>query len=159
MPTGNLYQRRRRKEEGYGKYMLELTRNNLHRLFGKVQNYYSCILCIVIVPFENRAVRKTTTIGPKRSSFPSRQRTSSLICSCGSEIDIVRILTHSTSHSFSRFGSLGRLSFPQYEKMTGEKKILFKRGDCGNEFLFCKVAQILLFGGDKKKWGSVERSV
>ena len=42
-------------------------------------------------------------------------------------------------------------TFPQYEKIAGEKEILFKRGgDCGKEWLFCRVGQILLFGRDQR---------
>lgn len=50
----------------------------------------------------------------------------------------VKIPTRSASLLFSRFGSLGPLLVPQYEEMAGVKEILFKRDDCGNEYLFCR---------------------
>lgn len=55
---------------------LEFAKNNPHRLSGKGYNYQRCILLIVIEPFENRAARKTPTIGPQKSLFLSRQRIS-----------------------------------------------------------------------------------
>lgn len=60
---------------------------------------------------------------------------------------------HLVPHSplFSRFGFFGLLPFPQYEKMSGGKEILLKRGgDCGNECLFCSVGQILLCGRNQQ---------
>lgn len=50
----------------------------------------------------------------------------------------------------SRFHSLVLQSISQCEKMVGWNEILFKRGcNWGNEWSFCGVRQILLFGMDR----------
>ena len=76
-------------------------------------------------------------------SFPSGQRTSSLISSCGRKIDSVRVPTRSGSLLFSRCSSFGLLPLRQYEKTPDRKEK--QGGDCENECPFCRVGQILLF--------------
>jgi len=69
----------------------------------------------------------------------------------GRKIDGVKVPTRFASSLFSRFGFLGLLLVPQYEKIAGGKEILFKRGgDCENKCLFCRVGPILLFERDQQ---------
>jgi len=68
----------------------------------------------------------------------------------GRKIDGVKVPTRSASPLFSRFGFPDYYLFPQYKEMVGGKEIFFKRGDCGNECLFCRVGSILLFGRDQQ---------
>jgi len=75
----------------------------------------------------------------------------------GRKIDGVKVPIRSASPLFSRFGSLGLLLVPQYEEMADGKEILFKRrGDCGNECLFCRVGSILLFERDQQTGAALD---
>lgn len=61
---------------------------------------------------------KTFTIGPHHRVFPSRQRNSSSLCSCGHEIDGIKTSTCSTPTVLSRFNSFGLLLVFHNEKMV-----------------------------------------
>ena len=106
-------------------------------------HYYSSLLL-----FENRAARKTFTIGLQKSPFPSRQYTSLFLCSCRRKIDGIKIPIRSASLLFFRFGFLELLLVPQFEEMASGRFYSNQEVIAEMKCLFCTVEPILLFGRD-----------
>ena len=75
--------------EGYGNRLSGFTKIFVD--YMKQDKIITDILFIIIGLFENRAARKTFTISPQKSPFPSRQCTSSFLCSCRRKIDGIKI--------------------------------------------------------------------